>query len=92
MLIYSRLLTYEMVISHLSYTEFLIELFEQRYVHLKILIVVPHIYKCPEELMREYQLECLSVFLNGVEEAKQSKAEDLHLVLSLGIFPWVLTL
>ena len=74
------------------YRKLLVESLEQGNVDLEILVVVTYIYKRPKELMREDQLEGLSVLLHRVQEPQQPQAKDLHFVLRLNVVSLVLTL
>ena len=74
------------------YSQFLVEFLEQRYVDLKVLVVVSNIYKGAEELMRENQLKGFAVFLYRVEEPEESQTQNLYFVLSLRVFSGILTL
>ena len=76
----------------LCYTELLVESLQQRYVDLEVLIVVADVDESAEELVREDQLESLSVLFNGVQESEEAETQNLYFVLCLHIVSWVLAL
>ena len=76
----------------MPYIELLVELFEQRYVDLEFLVVVPDINKGPEEFVRENEFEGFPILLNRVEEPEEAEAQDLNFVLGLRVFSRILTL
>ncbi len=59
---------------------------------MEVLVVVADVNEGPEELMREDQLEGLSVLFHRVQKPEESEAKNLHLVLRLHVVSGVLTL
>jgi hypothetical protein len=52
------------MINIFPYIELLVKSLQQRYVNLEVFVVVANVDECTKELMGEYELEGLSVFLD----------------------------